>query len=111
MGPTGLTGAAANFYLWNAPTAVAAGNVKWDYNIYHGSSGGALTNTAGTVAVIAQGGRAVGNVYRDTILAGLAVGTGHIIAFQLSRDGGHGTDTYGSPVWAIGLEMEWTADL
>lgn len=109
MGPTGIASANVTFYLWNGPTAVAAGDVKWDYDFYHGPSGGALTNTSGTVAVIAQGGRAIGNVYRDTLVS-LAVGEGQIIAFHLTRDGGHGTDTYGSPMWAIGLEMSWTAD-
>lgn len=110
MGPTDLVGAQVNFYIWNAPTAVAAGNVKWDYNIYHGIPG-TPTNTAGTVPVIAQGGRAVGNIYRDQVPnVALSAGTEHIISFQLDRDGGAGADTYGSPVWLIGVEMEWTAD-
>jgi hypothetical protein len=110
MGPTGLVGGQVNFYIWNAPTAVAAGDVKWDYNIYHGDAG-TPTNTTGTVPVIAQGGRAVGTIYRDQV-PNIVVPAGpeEIISFQLSRDGGAGADTYGSPVWLIGVEMEWTAD-
>jgi len=110
MGSYDIVGASVDFYLWNGPTAVAAGDVKWNYNIYYGTDGGALTNLAGTTPVIAQGGRAVGNAYRDQIVAAVPVGAGQIIAFELTRDGGHGTDTYGSPVWAIALEASWTAD-
>jgi hypothetical protein len=108
LGPTGLVGN-IDFYLWTGPTAVAAGDVKWNYNIYYGTGGGALANATGTV-LVAQGGRAVGNVYRDQIVAALAAGEGQIIAFQLTRDDGHANDTYANHAWLIGVEMSLTAD-
>jgi hypothetical protein len=107
MGPTGLVGT-IDFYIWTGPTAVAAGNAKYNYNIYYGSDGGALANAAGSI-LVAYGG-AVNIVTRSQIVAALAAGEGQIIAFQLTRDDGHGTDTYGNHSWLVGVEMSWTAD-
>lgn len=112
--PSDVVGNQASFYLWNGPVAAAAGNVKWDYNIYHGAAtesvGTQLTNTAGTVAVVAQGGRLVANIYRDLIYANLVVSDGDIVAFQLERDGGAGADTFANAVRGLILEIIWTAD-
>lgn len=109
LGSYDIVGASVDFYIWGGPTAVAAGNVKWDYNIYYGTDGGALTNATGS-GLVAQGGRAVGTIYRDQLAAAIPVGAGQIVALQITRDGGDGTDTYGSPVWAIAIEASYTAD-
>jgi hypothetical protein len=112
MAPTGLVPGTLAFYLWTAPDVAAAGNVKWDYNVYYGvPNQGALTNATGSI-LIAQGGRAIANSYRDAFftITTLVVAEGQIIALQVKRDGGHGTDTYGSSARLLGVEMEWTAD-
>ena len=111
MAPTGLVAGTIAFYLWTAPNAAAAGDVKWDYNVYYGSSGGALTNATGSI-LIAQGGRAVANSYQDaffTITTAVLL-EGQIIALQVARDGAHGTDTYGNTARLLGVEMQWTSD-
>lgn len=111
MAPTGLVAGTLAFYLWTAPDAAAAGDVKWDWLGYYGPDGGALIATTGSI-LIAQGGRAVANSYRDAFftLTSAAIVEGQIIAFQIQRDGGDVTDTYGSSARLLGIEMEWTAD-
>lgn len=111
MAPTGLVAGTLAFYLWNAPDAAAAGNVDWEYNVYYGADGGALTNATGNT-VVAQGGRAVANSYRDAFftITTATVTEGQIIALQVRRDGGGGTDTYGSSMRLLAVEMAWTAD-
>lgn len=112
MAPTGLVAGSLAFYLWNAPDAAAAGNVDWEYSVYYGDSDvGALTNATGST-VVAQGGRAVANSYRDAFftITTAIVTEGQIIALQVRRDGGGGVDTYGSSMRLLGIEMEWTAD-
>lgn len=111
LSPTGLVGGTTAFYLWTAPNAAAAGNVKWDYNVYYGSGGGALTNATGSI-LVAQGGRAVANSYQDAFftITTLTLTEGQIIALQVIRDGAAGADTYGNTARLLGVEMAWTAD-
>jgi len=111
MAPDGLVGAAVNIYLWTVPNVNGAGggaeNAQWDYSAWHGADGGALTNTAGTVNADQQA-RVNTRVYRDQLIAALAVGEGQIIGVQVSRDGA--ADSYNSAVRLLGIEMAWTAD-
>jgi hypothetical protein len=110
--PHNYVGGTMAFYLWNAPDVAAAGNVEWEYDVYYGDGSGlALTNATGA-QVVAQGGRATANVYRDAFftITTLVLTEGQIIALLIRRDGGGGVDTYGSSVRLIGVEMEWTAD-
>lgn len=112
MAPTGIVGGTMAFYLWSAPDAAAAGNVDWEYNVYYGpSDAGGLTNATGST-VVAQGGRAVANSYRDAFftITTLVLLEGQIIALQVRRDGGGGVDTYGSSMRLLGVEMNYTCD-
>lgn len=109
--PEGITGN-VSFYIWSTPNVNGAGggaeNAQWDYSIYYGSGGGALTNAAGTVNIDQQL-RLNTTAYADQVpAAGIAIGEGQIIAFRLSRDGV--ADSYNSPMRGHGLEMRWTAD-
>jgi hypothetical protein len=112
MSPVGLVGGTIAFYLWNAPDVAAAGNVEWEYNVYYGSPNvGGLTNATGAT-VVAQGGRATANSYRDAFftITTLVLTAGQIIALQIRRDGGGGVDNYGSSMRLLGVEMSYTAD-
>lgn len=110
MLPGSYVSTTAAFYLWTCPDVAAAGNVKWDYNVYYGWEGGPLTNATGSI-LVAQGGRAITETWSDAYftLTSPLLGTSHVIALQVQRDGGHGTDTYGSAARLHGIELRWTA--
>jgi hypothetical protein len=112
MGPLDMASAQLSLYVWSVPDVNGAGagaeNCEWDYNIYYGADGGALTNTTGTVSVDQQA-RVNTTVYRDQVpAAALAVSEGQIVAFQLSRDGV--ADSYNSAMRLLGIEASWTSE-
>lgn len=114
MFPTGVVPGTLAFYLWTVPDVAAAGDVKWDWLGYYGtgtSDGVTLMSTTGSI-LIAQGGRAIANSYRDAFftITNEAIFAGDIIALQVKRDGGAGADTYGSSARLLGVEMYWTGD-
>jgi hypothetical protein len=111
MSPTGVTSSQVDIYVWSVPTVNGAGagveNCQWDYSVYYGDSGGALTNAAASVNVDQQA-RVNTTVYRDQLINNLPAGEGQIIALRLSRDGA--ADSYNSAMALLGIEMSWTAD-
>ena len=112
MAPDGMASNNLSLYVWSVPNVNGAGvgaeNCEWDYNIYYGGDGGALSNITGTVAVDQQL-RVNTTVYRDQVpAAAVSVSEGQIVAFQLSRDGV--ADSYNSAMRLLGIEAAWTAD-
>jgi len=109
--PEGIVGN-PTFYIWSTPVVNGAGagveNCQFDYSIYYGSSGTALTNVAGTVNADQQL-RVNTTPYADQVpAAGVAAGAGQIVAYRISRDGV--ADSYNSAMQVHGVEMRWTAD-
>lgn len=113
MAPEDLVGASVDIYLWSVPNVNGAGggaeNVKWNYLIDSGSSGGALVNATGSVLVDQQL-RVNTTVYRDQLVAAHAITAGELLILQVTRDGGHVNDNYLSAMQLLGIEMYRTAD-
>jgi len=113
LAPADIVGATVDIYVWSVPNVNGAGagaeNTKWNYSVDYGSAGTTLANATGTVLADQQL-RVNTTAYRDQLIAAHALTAGQILVLQLTRDGGHVNDTYGSAMRMLGVEMYRTAD-
>lgn len=93
----------ANIIYWWSNDGAGSGDVRWD--AFYELDGDAGTMSAGTTTSLTITAPAVGVLKKSTMVSGLSVTAGSLLAIGVNRDANHVADTLANDARLLGVEL------